>query len=51
MGDKYIKLHRKKNPKLTKEQIEQRRLERKKIKEMRKNGTKTKTSKRAFDES
>jgi len=43
MGDRHLKFHKKKNPKLTKEEIKQRRIKRKQDKEANKHG-KTKTS-------
>ena len=50
MGDKYTKLHKKKNPKLTKEEIKQRRIKRKQDKEANKHG-KAKESKGPSNES
>ena len=38
MGDRYSKFHKKKNPKLTKEEIKQRRIKRKQDKEANNNG-------------
>ncbi|KKN58805.1 hypothetical protein LCGC14_0548110 [marine sediment metagenome] len=50
MGDKYSHLHKKKNPKRTKEEISEDRIKRKKDKEVKQNGN-AKKSKRSFKKS